>query len=178
VRGAVNLLDVMALVVLAASGMAAALKGWLREAIALAAVLIGLFPALRHCDLPGIPLRRSGLDPLTADIAGALLILILFLAAGSLLSAPLARRWAPEPGVTRRPWLAALLGVIRGYVLVVVAFTLLAAFPAGRLSLRESALSGTFLVAAPAVAVFGGGELGPSLGYGLDILTGPEADAL
>lgn len=165
-----NLLDVLALVVLAASAAAAALKGWIREGVSLAAVLLGVFPAFRYCDLPGGVFRALGLPSLTADVVGAFLILIVFMAAGSALSGPVAVRWAGESGPAQPRWLGVALGVLRGYVLIVIALTLLAVYPAGILALRQSLFSGVFLALAPAVAVMGGGELGPALGLSMDRL--------
>lgn len=169
-----NLLDVLALLVLAASGAAAMVKGWMREAVALGAILLGLGPAFRFCHLPGELLQAAGLNPLTADVVGAFLILIVFLTAGTALSGPLACRWAGERARSGRAWLGAVLGVIRGSVLVVVAFTLLAAYPAGRQSLRESGTSRIFLFPSPVLSVLAGGELGPALGYAMDRLQEAE----
>ncbi len=171
-----SVLDVLALVVLVASAVAAALKGWVREGVSLAALLVGLFPAFRFCGLPGSLLRWVGLPPVPADAAGALLILVVFLAAGAALVEPVAKRWAPRLLLRADRWVGLGLGLARGYLLVVIAFTLLAAFPAGRLSIRQSALSGLFLAAAPAVAVISGGELGLVLGPAMDSLSETEVD--
>jgi membrane protein required for colicin V production len=173
----VSILDVLAVVVMVASAAAAALKGYLREGISLAALLVGLFPAFRFCGVPGGVLRWTGLSPVAADAVGALLILVAFVAAGSALVEPLARRWGRERMAPADRWFGLGLGLTRGYLLVVIAFTLLAVFPAGRLSIRQSVLSGLFLAAAPAVAVISGGELGPVLGPAMDSLSEEEVKA-
>ncbi|GAB4108326.1 MAG: hypothetical protein Kow001_04960 [Acidobacteriota bacterium] len=172
-----SILDVLAIVVLIASAAAAALKGWLREGISLAALLIGLFPAFRFCGVPGRILRWSGLSPVAADAVGALLILVACVAAGAVLVEPLTRRWGHERLSPADRWFGLGLGLTRGYLLVVIAFTLLAVFPAGRLSIRQSVLSGLFLPVAPAVAVISGGELGPVLGPAMDSLSDEEVEA-
>lgn len=171
-----SILDVLALVVMIASAAAAALKGWLREGISLGALLVGLFPAFRLCGVPGRVLRWTGLSPVTADAVGALIILVVCLAAGAALVEPLARRWGQGRLAPVDRWLGLGLGLTRGYLLVVIVFTLLAVFPAGRLSIRQSLLSGLFLPVAPAVAVISGGELGPALGPAMDSLSEEELD--
>ncbi len=120
-----NWVDAVMLAVIALSALAGFLRGFAREALGLAAWVAAALLASR-CYGAMLPLAQRWIDdPQLADVACFLIVFVLILIALSVLAGLLSRlvRFSVLGGIDRI--LGAVFGILRGGVLLVLAFIVL-----------------------------------------------------
>ncbi len=147
-----NTLDVIALLIIGLSALTALIKGLTGELFWIAGVIGGFLLATQFYSTPAFHLVEAGLSP---TVAGFLSFVGIFLgtAALSAMASSIAARFLKT---VRLRWMDRLLGgtfgLIRGSLIVAVAFLAMAAFPLAGDAIEESALAPYFLNGARALA--------------------------
>jgi membrane protein required for colicin V production len=147
----VNVLDIIAVVILVVSCASAAARGLARELISLAATVAGIVLAIRHHSLAADFLKLFGISETVANVLGMVAILVLVLLLGALLST-LVRHTVQLLRLSALDHMVGgLFGFLRGYLVAMILFLALTAFPVRENWLRESQTRDFFLAGSPLV---------------------------
>jgi membrane protein required for colicin V production len=147
----VNALDIIALVIVVVSGASAATRGLARELISLSATVAGIILAIRNYPLAADFLELFGVSRVAANLIGMVAILASVLLLGALLTL-LVRRTVQVLRLSALDHLVGgAFGLVRGYLVVMIVFLALTAFPIREGWLRESQTRSFFLAGSPIV---------------------------
>ena len=146
-----NLLDILALIILSLSTVAALLRGLSHELLSLLSAILAFFLAVFfYDDVAGLYVRLGTTSPLS-DFLGFLTVFLSIMIAGSFLVMILDRALR----TLRLKWLDRLLGgifgLLRGWLVAAVVFLALATFPIQNDLLEQSQLADFFLSSVRAV---------------------------
>ena len=148
-----NVLDILALIVLALSVIAALIKGFFAELISLAAVIAGVILAILFYDVAAAPFEGLGLTSILSQLAGFLGIFLGTIVAGALVVKLFNRLLRALHLKMADRLLGAVFGLVRGGLINVVLFLALATFQVGGGLLATSRLAEFFLTSARLLVV-------------------------
>lgn len=138
--------------ILVLSTLIAMLRGFLQEAISLAGLILGLWLAFWNYHALAAPISRVVHSPGAADALAFLLIAFGVMIVAALLARLLSRAASSLGLGGLDSLLGALFGVVRGYLVVLVAILSIAAFFPGSTWMRGSRLAPWFLSSANGVS--------------------------
>ena len=165
-----NFLDIVALAILGISVVTALVKGLIVELLALGGTIAGLVCAFMFYPVAAGIILRFDIAPMLADLLGFLAIFIGLVVLSGILSS-LANKLLKFLNIK---WFDRLLGgafgFARGYLINLVIFLALTAFPVSEELLRSSQLREFFLSGANILATYAPGDMRAKFEDGLDYL--------
>jgi membrane protein required for colicin V production len=169
-----TLFDWIAILIVVLSAIIAASQGFLLEVISLAGLILGLLLAFWNYRILAVPLARHIHSEHVADAVGFLLIALgIMILAGVI--ARVSSRVARKIGLGGLDsLLGAIFGIVRGWVLVVIAIIAIAAFMPGQRWLRGSKLAPYFLSAATQFSAGAPAELRLKIQHGIAAIENAE----
>lgn len=169
-----TLFDWIAILIVVISTIIAASQGFLLEIISLAGLIAGLWLAFWNYRILAVPLARHIHSEHVADAVGFLLIALgVMIIAG--LVARVSSRIARKIGLGGLDsLLGAIFGIVRGWVLVLIAIIAIAAFMPNHQWLRGSKLAPYFLSAAGQVSAGAPAELRVKIQHGIAAIENAE----
>lgn len=163
-----NILDILALIIIAFSIVTAVIKGLIREVLSLGSVILGLVLAVLFYQEGGEALHSVGVPGTWSAFLGFILIFIGIVAAGASIihiSDQILRalqiKWIDR-------LLGGLFGFLRGYLISLVIVLAFTAFPIGNGLVEGSRLRPFFFQGANIIAAVAPGHFGKRLVEGIE----------